>query len=65
MSTDIQKTGSINRLALPSFYLPPPEDLPQNARKLLEEYSKIAPKEVLSHVVEVVCWLICRTTMSE
>jgi hypothetical protein len=48
-------TGSVNRLALPNFYLPPPEDLPQEARKLLEEYGKIPPGEVLPHVVEVVC----------
>lgn len=54
MSIDSRKLEGINRDALQSFYVPPPDDLPTNARKLLEEYSKISPEDVLPHVVEVV-----------
>lgn len=53
MSTESKKPEAINRDALQSFYLPPPDDLPKNARKLLEEYSKIPFEQVLPHVVEV------------
>ncbi|KAE9969779.1 hypothetical protein EG328_006674 [Venturia inaequalis] len=53
MSVEHKRPEGINRDALQSFYFPPPDDLPANARKLLEEYSKISPGEVLPHVVEV------------
>lgn len=54
MSVESKKPEGINRDTLQSFYVPPPDDVPANARKLLEEYSKISPEEVLPHVVEVV-----------
>lgn len=55
MSIESKSPEGINREALQTFYLPPPDELPANARKLLEEYSKIRPERVLPHVVEVVC----------
>jgi len=54
MSIESKKPEGISRDALTSFYLPPPDDLPKNARKLLEDYSKIPSEQVLLHVVEVV-----------
>jgi hypothetical protein len=54
MSTESKNLEGISRDALSSFYLPPPDDLPGNARKLLEDYSKIPSEQVLPHVVEVV-----------
>lgn len=54
MSTESKKPEGVTRDALTSFYLPPPDDLPENARKLLEDYSKIPAEQVLPHVVEVV-----------
>jgi hypothetical protein len=55
MSSEPKEQQGINRQALQSFYLPPPDDLPPAARKLLEEYSKIPSEQVLPHVLEVVC----------
>jgi hypothetical protein len=59
MAPESKNLAGISRDALQSFYMPPPDDLPKNARKLLEDYSKIPSEEVLSHVVQVVCAQHC------
>ncbi|QDS75926.1 hypothetical protein FKW77_002973 [Venturia effusa] len=53
MSIESKTPGGIHREVLQSFLLPPPDDVPANARKLLEEYSKLPSQEVLPHVVKV------------
>ena len=42
-------------LPLQKFYDAELEEVPEKAKKLLQEYSKIPPDEVLPHVLEVVC----------
>ena len=41
-------------LPLQKFYDAELEEVPEKAKKLLQEYSKIPPDEVLPHVLEVV-----------
>jgi hypothetical protein len=53
-------------MAGPDHIAPPPppstipkgdlEDVPFAAKRLLEGYSKIAPDEVLPHILQVVSW---------
>lgn len=49
-----EQLPTATRELLQSYYLPDPDDVPSEARKLLEEYSKIPSEEVLPHVLRVV-----------
>ena len=59
MAEKLKELPPLSKELLQQFYSKAPEDVPQEARKILEEYSKIPKEEVLPHVLAVVRPIAC------
>jgi len=61
MTTTTTETTTQTQLPLQRFYDAELLEVPDSARRILEEYSKIPPEEVLPHILEVRnrAWKIC------